>query len=114
MVLSISIGLPEAFLQSAAWMGMFVKFARQSSLSHSIAMTFDGNHPCRWCKAVQRGNSTNHSKQDVLPGVVKIDLAEPEQVIFLFVPPETSSRPWTTFRIHRLVSRPEIPPPKFA
>lgn len=65
--LSASIGLHWAILQSIAWTGMVVRFAREGALSQALAKTFDGAHPCCLCKAVQQGRDAE-KKQDDYPG----------------------------------------------
>ena len=55
--LVLSIGLHWAVLQSAAWVGMAVAYSvEKGSLTEGLSDTFDGNHPCRLCKAVYEGN----------------------------------------------------------
>ena len=55
--LVLSIGLHWAVLQSAAWVGMAVAYSvEKGSLTEGLSDTFDGNHPCRLCKAVDEGH----------------------------------------------------------
>ena len=44
-------------LQSAAWVGMFVRFAQEDSVGEALEKTFDGKHPCPLCRKVQEGRS---------------------------------------------------------
>jgi hypothetical protein len=54
--LVVSIGLHWALLQSAAWVGMAVAYSvEKGSLSEGLSDTFDGDHPCPLCKAVDEG-----------------------------------------------------------
>ncbi|HOX02273.1 MAG TPA: hypothetical protein P5555_18310 [Candidatus Paceibacterota bacterium] len=42
-------------LQSIAWVQMIVQYAREDSLDSALAKTFDGEHPCEMCLAIQQG-----------------------------------------------------------
>lgn len=54
--LMVSIGLHWAVLQSAAWAGMIVRYSLQEgSLITGISQTFDNEHPCALCGAIQQG-----------------------------------------------------------
>ncbi len=56
-LLIVGIGLPWVALQSAAWAGMLVSYARDLSLTEAAAKTFDGKNPCELCLAAARGQS---------------------------------------------------------
>ena len=57
LLLIVSISMPWALLQSAAWAGMLVRYTGQAGLARGIAMTFDGKHPCRLCHLVKEGRA---------------------------------------------------------
>jgi hypothetical protein len=62
-----------AALQSVAWFGMVVSFASQEeSIAGALEKTFDGDHPCGLCKAVQQGHQ-EEQKQDSAKVTVKFD-----------------------------------------
>jgi hypothetical protein len=66
--LVVSIGLHWAVLQSAAWVGMAVAYSvEKGSLSEGLSDTFDGNHPCRLCKAVDEGKNDNDKSGEKSP-----------------------------------------------
>lgn len=69
----LSIGLQWACLQTAAWVGMIMRYSREVSLPVAVEMTFDGNHPCKLCKAVKSGQE-NQTKQDINPTMQKFNL----------------------------------------
>lgn len=111
--LSLSIGLPWAFLQSAAWMGMIFSFAQEVPIAKAVAMTFDGKHPCKMCQAVERSESSQ-KKQDIKQASVKIELAEPEHDYFLFLS-FGPQRVGYAGRFDGPVStEPPVPPPRLA
>ena len=109
--LSCSAGLPSACVQSAAWVGMFVTFAREAPLTESISKTFDGRHPCGLCKVVQREESSK-KKHDILRSTLKFELAMPECEEFVF--PQMSSPRWAAVaaRGDGFRREPPSPPPK--
>jgi hypothetical protein len=64
-VLMISIGLHWAVLQSAAWVGMAVAYSvEKGSVVEGLSDTFDGDHPCPLCKAVEKGVSSEQQPKD--------------------------------------------------
>ena len=64
--LLLSVGGHWALIQSAAWAGMFLSFAKQGSLHSAVIKTFDGKHPCQLCQWVdheQKKESKPSSKK---------------------------------------------------
>lgn len=57
LILTLSLGLHWAVLQSVAWAGMVVSFSRTESIASAIGKTFDGKHACKLCRLVQDGRS---------------------------------------------------------
>lgn len=66
-VLCISLGLQWAVLQGVAWTGMLISFSRDGSLIEAMSKTFDGEHPCPLCKAVEDGQKQDPSKSADAP-----------------------------------------------
>jgi len=52
-----SLGGHWALLQTSAWVGMIVQYSQRAGLKAGIAQTFDGEHPCSVCKAIQDGKN---------------------------------------------------------
>ena len=63
LVLVLSLGLHWALLQTVAWTGMMISYSRDGSLAEAVSKTFDGEHPCRLCHAIQKGRA-DEQKQD--------------------------------------------------
>lgn len=63
LVLVFVIGAHWALLQSAAWVGMTVKFARTDSITVALQKTFDGEHPCAVCKMVKEGKASERKQE---------------------------------------------------
>lgn len=55
VLLSCSLGLHWAALQSVAWTSMFLQRVRTASVGEALQSTFDGRHPCPICQAVRAG-----------------------------------------------------------
>ncbi len=113
VALTISLGAHWAFLQSVAWVGMVYTYAKQAGLSEGISMTFDGDHPCCLCKAIQKGKADERKQQQKaaapsndlklgLPPVKFVFDHPPRPPLSLFVPSLLSE--W--------ISSPELPPPR--
>ena len=76
--LCFAIGLHWFALQSIAWTTMLVDYARNYSLEEALAKTFDGQHPCSLCHAVQAGTK---SEQKSSPRIItKVDFCYVAQV----------------------------------
>ena len=116
----ISIGLPWMLVQSVAWLGMAVTYTAESgSWIQGLSDTFDGNHPCPLCKAVQKNFEQDKQASETAPtsektqvgkfvfGIVKVP-------VFLF-PPRHQGQ-WSTISDHprRLTYELVTPPPKAA
>jgi hypothetical protein len=91
---------------------MLVEYSKRVSLTEAVAQTFDGQHPCDLCHAVQKGKSSE--KAPVLSGLRKIDL---------YCPPPAPARVdefenvrfsnFAALAAHRFDS-PPTPPPRSA
>lgn len=49
----LSVGLHWSAVQVVGWVGMAVDFSQTRSVADALEMTFDGKHPCKFCKLVQ-------------------------------------------------------------
>lgn len=79
LVLTLSLGLHWALLQTVAWTGMLVRYSREGSLAEAIAKTFDGRHPCSLCKVVAQSKAEQRDKEKHVPWFAgsKLDPAVP-------------------------------------
>ena len=120
MALCLSIGLHWAALQSAAWVGMAVSYSlEKGSLSEGLSDTFDGEHPCPLCRAVQKSaDAESKSSKDQAP-VKKLKEAKLTITLvavprFVFSPSEPQD--WSTTSSHATArpERPATPPPELA
>jgi hypothetical protein len=65
-------GAHWAALQVTAWTGMLVTRAPQTGVVAALETTFDGEHPCGLCAAVQEGQKQEHEQQPLPPGLGKL------------------------------------------
>lgn len=61
-------------LQTVAFGSMLVRFSQSMPLGEAVAMTFDGEHPCPLCHAVQEGRQQEEQQRPVLGLDSRIDL----------------------------------------
>jgi hypothetical protein len=83
--LCCAIGLHWIAFQSLAWTSMIVNYSKQQSLRVAIAQTFDGDHPCSLCHAVNNGKNSE-KKSDLQVSTFKIDLICSTRAVRLLPP----------------------------
>jgi hypothetical protein len=101
-----------AILQTGAWMGMIVAYAKDGNVSTAISRTFDGKHPCAVCSAVRDGRKQEEKKAPGLQLELKKDF-----IIQSFLFEMVRDFSWSEYRRYErdLVSitlEPLIPPPR--
>ena len=69
--LCFSIGLHWCALQSIAWTTMVIEYSKNAPFKEALAKTFDGQHPCSLCHAVQTGKKSEQKNN--VRTVTKID-----------------------------------------
>ena len=62
-----------AILQMGAWAGMVVSYSQQCGVISGISQTFDGEHPCPICKAIEDGKKGEQKKAPLLTAELKKD-----------------------------------------
>ncbi|MGE3310491.1 MAG: hypothetical protein AB7O66_11010 [Limisphaerales bacterium] len=65
VLLSLSLGLHWAVLQSVAWTTMLAKRVQAGSVWDAVQSTFDGSSPCRLCLAVKAGKAESDENQNL-------------------------------------------------
>lgn len=86
-MMCLSLGLHWAVIQGIAWTTMLVSYSQSDGLIQAVTKTFDGQHPCPLCEAVEEGNGKTGGK-DAAEG--RISLKKFEAVIadiFRIMPP---------------------------
>src|SRR5687767_340124 len=65
LALCASVGLHWAAFQTVAWTQMLVSYTQDASFPEAVKKTFDGEHPCDLCKAVQTGKGQERKREFV-------------------------------------------------
>jgi hypothetical protein len=112
-VLALWLGLHWALLQTLAWTGMIVTYSRQDSFTEAISKTFDGQHPCPLCRAIQKGRA-EEKKQAPAGFVVKLDLGPVWQPVEFDFRCPRDRVPLCDATASLLHHRPPKPPPRGA
>jgi len=111
LAVALSIGLHWVVLQSVAWVGMFVDYSADCSITEALDRTFDPDNKCDLCRVVEKGAlSGDDSKADFklsklkgVNGVRPLPLASPALLEFSVLPIGGSPG--------RLNGPPQPPPP---
>lgn len=111
--LAISIGLHWALLQSVAWVGMVVSYSQSAPLGEALAKTFDGQHPCKLCKAVTAGKQSEKS-QEFQKSSAKVDFFLDRNPVKIFPPVLEAQREWSAAPMTVPGLSPPTPPPRAA
>ena len=100
-----------AVLQSVAWVGMAIDYAKTESLGAALDKTFSGANPCELCQVVSRGVN-EEKKRDAGKLLLKLEavLADAVQA----PPPHGTPRlyPSAKFPLPALRLAPPTPPPQ--
>lgn len=112
-LLCISLGLQWTVLQGVAWTGMLISYARDGSLIEAVTKTFDGEHPCQLCKAVENGQKQDQEKTANTP-LKKLEAVLAQVVCVVAPAPVLRSFTDLTQQGERLAMTPPWTPPRQA
>jgi len=105
-LLVLTLGLHWALLQTVAWTGMIISYSQDNTLREAVTMTFDGEHPCPMCKAIQQGRTAEKQQEKISP-VNKLLVAVIWQAPFFCF---NSEREWISDSDQSSDPRTEAPP----
>lgn len=113
LALVASVGGHWAVLQGVAWTTMLARYSQSMPLTQALAYTFDGQHPCHLCLAVQHGQKEEQQESKVKPPQ-KLVLFLDHQSVAVLSP--TTTEPDFVFSEQSPLrsERPPHPPPKAA
>ena len=117
ITLMFSIGGHWALVQGAAWAGMFVSFAKHDSVAEAFTKTFDGQHPCKLCKAVESGSHESKQNGSKTPNELKkVDLFTEASLMPDIGVPEQARALSDVMTVHASTraETPDAPPPRAA
>ena len=108
-----AIGGHWAVLQTVAWASMIVEYSHDGAMTTAVEKTFDGQHPCAICKAIQ-SNRQSEKKHEALQMVKKVELFDERVADFVF--PSPGCRPLAVQDVFGVahVDAPLVPPPRVA
>ncbi|HTH49547.1 MAG TPA: hypothetical protein VMB21_18680 [Candidatus Limnocylindria bacterium] len=112
LLLSLTLGLHWAMLQSVAWTSMLVQRTQTSSFTAALKSTFDGHHPCKLCQIVRDGKGAEKKSEATLK-LVKLEASAPSETPLFVLPARPVSRllPSPADWIAR-AEVPPVPPPR--
>ncbi len=114
LLVCLTLGLHWAALQTVAWTAMVVERAQTASLSEALQTTFDGQHPCKLCKVVRAGKSSEKQSEQQLK-LTKLEVAVPgEASLFVTAPEPAVVGPGQWVRPLIRSEVPPLPPPRRA
>jgi len=115
VILVLTLGLHWAFLQSVAWVTMFVRYAQQTTLQQALAQTFDGKNPCAICHLVENGKKSDEkqSKEKRL-STEKFELLCEAASMFWFRSPLLAELDRPLAKLTGRQAEPPSPPPRLA
>jgi hypothetical protein len=113
VALIFSIGVHWALLQSLAWGGMLITYTQESGFARGISMTFDGDHPCKLCKAIAAAKPTEPKKErQVRQASPELKLALPPTGFQFRHPPYPVPGEFLRVTGATWDPPPELPPPR--
>jgi len=110
-LLVLTTGTHWIALQTIAWTTMLAANLTTSSFTEAVSDTFDGEHPCCMCKAIEAGKKAEKKSEAVAP-VLKMEYPPATEKIVLFAPSRFQLLPQNHFFADAVSSRPPFPPPR--
>jgi len=99
-------------IQVGAWTGMVVTYSQQSGLIAGLSQTFDGEHACPICKAIQNGKKEEQKKAPMLNTELKKDYLATWNHFQIRREWAKVEYPGLAEHIQSLALEPPVPPPR--
>ena len=114
LLVCFSLGMHWAVLQGVAWTGMFVANLDEGSVTEAVKKTFDGEHPCPLCLAIQEGQKKekDDSKPLTVKSVKKFEAVLVAETRLMAPPAQIRSFPRLVSSFEGWSERPSMPPPR--
>jgi hypothetical protein len=100
-----------AALQAVAWTTMLANNLRSQSFTDAVSDTFDGEHPCCLCKAIQAGKKAEKNSEAVAPAL-KMEFPPVAEGIPLIPPAQFEELSPPNFFAVSFSHPPPFPPPR--
>jgi 7,8-dihydro-6-hydroxymethylpterin-pyrophosphokinase len=114
LALLASIGAHWALLRSVAWTQMLVERTQQGSFSEAVKTTFDGEHPCGMCQAIEQEQRKERQQDGRTMPKVKLDVIVVNREITIAPPEAPHFFPETAGTGTARAEQPALPPPRRA
>lgn len=106
------IGGHWAILQSIAWANMLADNLQTNNFAEAISKTFDGDHPCRMCKAISKERKSEKKPDTLETKVRKLEFTRELEHLIITPPGLLWLLPPDTFAFEKLSLPPPLPPPR--
>ncbi len=100
-----------AVLQSVAWTAMLAEHWQADPLATAVEKTFDGQHPCKLCQAIQAAKKSD-KKTEFPTGAQKIEFLPMPGHLKLYAPAAFQRLPVTDTFADAPLPTPPTPPPR--
>lgn len=111
LALVFSTGLHWAALQTVAWGTMLAANLTTGSFEEAVSDTFDGEHPCPMCKAIESGKKSE-KQSDQLTLKIKFEFPPAAEKLVLVAPRLFKSFASQKISADSFSIRPVLPPPR--
>jgi len=104
-------GAHWAILQVAAWTGMLVERTQSAGVVRAVTTTFDGDHPCGMCTAIEAAQKQERQSQPEFPALKAMEEVKLVMMEFVKAPPIPvgGKAQWSEF-LNLAVWRADAPP----
>ena len=102
-----------ALLQTVAWTTMFADNLHSNSFSLAVEKTFDGQHPCPLCKAIDAGKKSEQ-KSGFTAQTQRLEFPPTEEHFVFIAPARFQFLPLENFFAKSFLQKPPTPPPRAA
>ncbi|MBV9392094.1 MAG: hypothetical protein JOY96_09405 [Verrucomicrobia bacterium] len=99
--------------QTAAWIGMLVKYSKAEGVEVGISKTFDGKHPCSLCLSIAKNKQTD-KRQSSQSAASKIFLLAESQGLTLKPPGHFWYSETSKDFLFSYNGDPPVPPPRIS
>jgi hypothetical protein len=100
-----------ALLQTVAWTTMFADNLQTESLHDAVTTTFDGDHPCDLCKAIDAAKKSEQKKQTSFEKL-KLEFPLFHEDLVLIAPSRVEFFPRKNLSAESVSLKPPTPPPR--
>jgi hypothetical protein len=105
------LGAHWTLLQTVAWTTMLANNLHSSSFCDAVTKTFDGNHPCCFCRAIAAGKQSE-KKTEYSFQSQKLEFPPAKENFVLVAPSQFQLLPLANSLADSLIQKPLLEPPR--